>query len=351
LTPTPFLATLLAMARPVRLQHEAAVYHVTMRGNERRPIFRDDSDRGRFLTQLAQSVGLFAVRLYLYCLMTNHVHLVLGAPRANLSRFMQRLETAYTVYFNRRHHRCGHLFQGRFGSVWVDRDEHLLKLSRYVHLNPVFTRQVKCLSLKERLEILRGYPWSSYRSYVGYAKRQAFVEYGPVLSVVEPGPSGQEETFREFVEAGIENIDAAFMDTRRASRLCIGSDAFRDRVEFLYHRTLKDRPVSQDVSFRRSGRIVPVEWLVPMVCRELGVAEHDILRRRRNSVERWILARLLCRVSGLTQRQAAVVLGVHNGSAISVQMKLLDLRMSKNHRLADRITQMEEQLRQMCTNA
>ena len=99
------------MARPIRIEYEAAVYHVTMRGNDRRILFEDDFDRERFLAKLAESGILFETRLYLYCLMTNHVHLVLGTPRANVSRFMQRLETAYTVYFNRRHKQLSGLYR------------------------------------------------------------------------------------------------------------------------------------------------------------------------------------------------------------------------------------------------
>jgi REP element-mobilizing transposase RayT len=108
------------MARPIRIEYEGAVYHVTLRGNERKPIFKTDADRERFIRTLSDSVDRFDIRLYLYCLMHNHVHLVLETPRANLSRFMHRLQTAYTVYFNRRHRRCGHLMQGRFGASLVD---------------------------------------------------------------------------------------------------------------------------------------------------------------------------------------------------------------------------------------
>ena len=111
---------------------------MTACGNRRSDIFRKDQDRERFIGQLAESVRLYDVRLYLFCLMTNHVHLVVETPQANLSRFMQRLQTAYTVYFNRRYNQSGHLFQGRFGSSVVDEDEYVLDLSRYVHLNPVF---------------------------------------------------------------------------------------------------------------------------------------------------------------------------------------------------------------------
>jgi REP element-mobilizing transposase RayT len=103
------------MARPQRIEYEGAVYHVAVRGNERQAIFRDDADRAYFVRVLGESVKPFDVRLYLYCLMTNHVHLVVETPRANLGRFMHRVQTAYTVHFNRRHRRSGHLTQGRYG--------------------------------------------------------------------------------------------------------------------------------------------------------------------------------------------------------------------------------------------
>jgi len=104
------------MARPQRIAYEGAVYHVTARGNERRAIFRDDADHERFLRVLGESVTQFEVRLYLFCLRSNHLHLVAETPRANLGPFMHRLLTAYTVYFNQRHARCGHLLQGRYGA-------------------------------------------------------------------------------------------------------------------------------------------------------------------------------------------------------------------------------------------
>ena len=120
------------MARPLRLEYEGAVYHVTIRGNQRGIIFQDNEDRERFIDKLAESVQRYEVRLYLYTLMTNHTHLVFETPRGNLSQFMHRLQTAYTVFYNRKHHQSGHLMQGRFGSTVVDEDEYILKLSPYV---------------------------------------------------------------------------------------------------------------------------------------------------------------------------------------------------------------------------
>ncbi len=173
------------MARPLRIEYPGAVYHVTMRGNNRRCLFRWDQDRERFLLSLSESLERFDVRLYLFSLMTNHIHLVLETPRGNLSRFMHRLQTAYTVYFNRRHRESGHLMQGRFGASVVDEDGYILKLSRYVHLNPVFIKAYKSKPVHERVQMLRNYRWSSYRSYIGRSKRLDFVEYSPILDMIE----------------------------------------------------------------------------------------------------------------------------------------------------------------------
>ena len=95
---------------------------MTIRGNERKAIFKTDEDREQFLIKLSESVERYDVRLYLYALMTNHAHFVLETPRGNLSRFMHRFQTAYTVYYNRKHRRSGHLMQGRYGASVVDED-------------------------------------------------------------------------------------------------------------------------------------------------------------------------------------------------------------------------------------
>jgi putative transposase len=131
------------MARKLRVQYEGAIYHVTMRGVERRPIFKDDEDRERFLKRLGEAVEEFGLRLYLFSLLQNHIHLLVETPQANLSAFMHKLQTAYTVYYNLRHRRAGHLMQGRFGAEPVQGDTHLLKLTRYIHLNPVFVGRMR----------------------------------------------------------------------------------------------------------------------------------------------------------------------------------------------------------------
>ncbi|MDD2710311.1 MAG: transposase [Verrucomicrobiae bacterium] len=156
------------MARPIRIEFEGAIYHITARGNERRAIFHTELDRSIFLTTLAEMVERFAVILYGYCLMGNHYHLILETPRGNLSRALGWLQTTYTVRFNRRHHRNGHLFQGRFKAHLVEADEHARALVEYVHLNPVRMELEPGDPLPpERESKLTFYPWSSHRAYAG----------------------------------------------------------------------------------------------------------------------------------------------------------------------------------------
>lgn len=108
------------MARQLRVEFEGAIYHVMVRGNRRKNVFVDEHDYSRFLQRLSESIGTYNVRVYMFCMMPNHVHLVVETPQANISRFMQSLITGYTVYYNLRHQQCGHLFQGRFKSKIVE---------------------------------------------------------------------------------------------------------------------------------------------------------------------------------------------------------------------------------------
>ena len=333
------------MARPQRIEYDGAVYHVTARGNERRPIFLDDADRARFIAVLAESVGQFDVRLYLFCLMANHIHLVVETPGANLSRFMHRLETAYTVYFNRRHDRCGHLVQGRYRASLVEREAYLLRLSRYVHLNPVFTKALRRRPVGERIALLRRYPWSSYRSYIGKDRRLAFVDYGPVLETVA---SGRSSAYRRFVEAGIAQIDAAFIEETRLSRLCIGSDDFRARIRTLYDELLRGTSRVEDVAFHRAMPRLAADQILEVVSKGLGVERALLSRRRRNSMNRAITSRMLCQYGGLTQRQAANRLGLRSGAAVSAQLRRLTEQLENSPALRKKLAQINAALKVLC---
>lgn len=333
------------MARPLRIEYQGAIYHVTLRGNNRRVIFKQDFDRERFLQKLAESVRQFDIRLYLFCLMENHVHFVLETPRANLSRFMHRLLTAYTVYFNRKHNESGHLMQGRFGATVVDENEYILKLSRYVHLNPVYLKAHRNKSVQERIQLLRHYPWSSYRSYIGKAKPLEFVRYGAVLEMMDRPRKNQAAEYQRFVESGIADIDTAFIETKGRSRLCIGSDERRARMETHYQQMLEGLDKKEDVSFRRESTVHSVEEVLGVACEVLRINREILTRRSKDSLIRPVVAKMLCQYAGLTQRQTAEIMGVSSGVAVCLQIRKVQERMSKDRDLQKHWTQIEEHLR------
>lgn len=140
------------------MEYRGAICHVTVRSNGGTALFGDDKDRWYLLGRIAEAAELNGVLVYVYCLMRNHVHLALETPRGNLGRFMQGVLTGYGVYYNRRHWTHGHVTQGRYGAKLVEGNEYLLKLSRYVHLNPVKVEGMRREPVVERLEALRSYP-------------------------------------------------------------------------------------------------------------------------------------------------------------------------------------------------
>ncbi len=125
------------MTRPLRIQFDGAYYHVTSRGNERKNVFRNNRDREQFLSYLKSAHYRYKAVFHVFCLMNNHYHYLLETPKGNLSQIMHHINGAYTNYFNIKHRRREHLFQGRYKAIVVDADSYAGELSRYIHLNPV----------------------------------------------------------------------------------------------------------------------------------------------------------------------------------------------------------------------
>jgi REP element-mobilizing transposase RayT len=185
------------MSRQLRLQFPGAVYHVTARGNARQDIFADDADRTRFLDLLGREIEQHRWRCHAYCLMDNHYHLLIETPEANLSRGMGRLNMAYAQSFNRRHERAGHLFQGRFHAIVVEKDSHLLELCRYLVRNPV--RAGTAATPED-------WPWSSYRATAsGRGTGPGCPDWlttGWVLQQFGGADAGARRAYRRFVREG-----------------------------------------------------------------------------------------------------------------------------------------------------
>lgn len=181
------------MARPLRLEYPGALYHVTARGNAREPIFLDLQDTQEYLSVLALVVERFNWLCHAYCLMANHYHLMIETPDGNLSAGMRQLNGVYTQRFNRRHGRVGHILQGRFKAILVDRDSYLVELCRYVVLNPVRAGMVKEPS---------AYPLSSYRPTMGLDPVPRFLTVDWVLSQFAKTKVSARRRYSEFVKAG-----------------------------------------------------------------------------------------------------------------------------------------------------
>jgi REP element-mobilizing transposase RayT len=305
------------MARLLRVQLAGAIYHVMVRGNERRSLFKDERDRRRLLEQLAHARELHGVRLYLVCLRPNHVHLLLETPQANLSAFMARWLTAYTVYFNRRHQRVGHLTQGRFKAQLVEGNQYLLKLSRYIHLNPVCGKRWEAVALSARQAHLRAYRWSTYRSYAGLESDWPWIDYAPLRAMV--GGSGESTGgYGAYVESGLARTNEEFAGIYREARLSVGSAEFADRVRQVYAQGTRAAAHPEDVALRRRAtpRLSSGEVL-SAVAAVLGLREQVFRTRSRDSLPRALAAWALVRYAGLNQREAAGVLGLGTGAAVS----------------------------------
>ena len=232
------------MARPLRIERAGVWYHVTARGNERKAIYRSDRDREHFLELLPVMVERFRCRLYAYVLMENHFHLLLETLEENLSRALQWLNVSYSVWFNRRYQRVGHLFQGRFKSVVVEPTVWGLSLSRYLHLNPVRLRRLRSDKggrsrarhgvgeqptaelVRQRLQELRRFPWSSYPAYAGARKAPAWLEPEQVLSLGGGRPAQWCRNYRQDCEAAVrEGITEVPWDHLKGG-LILGSAEF-----------------------------------------------------------------------------------------------------------------------------
>lgn len=239
------------MARPLRIEFHGALYHLMSRGYERRPIVRDDADRQRRLDWLRRTVETYGWRLHAFVLMNNHEHLFVETPEGNLCAGMQYLNGSYTSYFNRRHRRVGHLFQGRFRGQLIEEEGYFLEVSRYIHLNPVRARRV------ERPE---QWPWSSFPGYCRQRLALEWVSYAAVLGEFGRGAAARRE-YARFVRAGMrERIRSPFTSARGG--LLVGSEGFVERVRKLIDGRSPDGAVPQLKRLRRRPPLTRIAAVV-----------------------------------------------------------------------------------------
>ncbi len=206
------------MARPLRIEYDGALYHVTSRGNARKAIFRGDEDRELFLDTLKNVNEKYNWLCHAYCLMNNHYHLLIETPDGNLSKGMRQLNGVYTQRYNKRNKKIGHIFQGRYKAILIQKESHLLAVSRYVVLNPVRAKAVK-------------YPekwkWSSYKATAGFEKPHNCLTIDCILSEFGKQRRRAEREYREFVLSG---IGEEIFWTKVKGQSILGEDSFVERL-------------------------------------------------------------------------------------------------------------------------
>lgn len=304
------------MARPLRLEFEGAYYHITSRGNLRDRIFFDAKDREKFLEILKRTKERYGYLLHAYALMDNHYHLLIETPKANLSQIMQNVNTSYTVYINKRHKRYGHLFQGRFKGIIVDKETYLVVLTRYIHLNPVRARIVK------RPE---DYRWTSYREYIGDSKeKESLADTTETLSCFSKKKNAAINAYREFVSDSISEESNPLEDVEAG--LIMGGKQFKELIRKLLHGRKPDEEIPQLKRFREE---IPIDKIIKTCCEYYGKKKEELLARGKGKKERKTLIYLSKVMSNAKNIEIGRYYGV-KGSTVSEALKEVETRIKRD---------------------
>ncbi len=276
------------MARQPRIEYQGAFYHVTSRGNMRAEIFFEDADRERFLDILRRTKERYAYSLHAYVLMDNHFHLLIETPLGNLNKLMQNINTSYTVWINKKYRRSGHLFQGRYKAIIVDKDNYILSLGRYIHLNPVKAGIVK--HPKE-------YSWSSYREYIGN-RLTSLVDNTDTLLYFSEDIKRARVEYKNYVENNMEEAKNPFDEVK--AEIVLGVEGFIERIKKL----ISDKKTNQEFSsVKKLYKYKPIDGVVDKVANYYSLTQEDLRRRTRKNIRaRKIaiyLSKTICQQSNL----------------------------------------------------
>jgi REP element-mobilizing transposase RayT len=323
------------MARALRIKYKGALYHITSRGNERRNIFRYDQDRKFFIQTLKESLNIYGVILYSYVLMSNHFHFLLETPLANLSEFMRQFNITYTSYYNRRYNRVGHLYQGRYKGILIQKEGYLNILTRYIHLNPVRVEKMQNTSLLEKEKYLKQFKWSSLKGYLNEDNIESFVDYKTVLA--EYG--GDNQKGRQLYWQTLQSDLSQKIEIKRkiVGDSILGNDSFVKKVKEKY--LWKDE--KEIPSIRKINSYCSKDKVIQIVCKEIG-KDFDYIKSHKGA-NRQILMEMLYRYAGLKGREIGKLIGL-DYSTVSVGRKRLREKMFSNNSVQNLVRRIEDSL-------
>jgi len=321
------------MARALRIKYKNALYHIISRGNERRNIFADDPDRDFFLKTLKESLNTYHVILYSYVLMPNHFHLLLETPLANLSEFMRQFNITYTSYYNRKYNRVGHLYQGRYKSILVQKDNYLHILSRYIHLNPLRVLKMENVPISEKEKYLIQFKWSSLKGYINTNNTQSFVDYQTVL--LEYG--GDNPKGRNNYWQALQSDLSSKLEIKKQiiGNSILGNEQFIQEIKekYLMKREKEIPSVGKIHSYCTKDKVIEI------ACREIGKAWEQL--KSTPDSHRQILMEMLYRYAGLKNREIGELMAL-DYSTVSVGRRRLREKLFNKSNLRDLVRRIEE---------
>lgn len=318
------------MARPLRIEYEGALYHVTARGNERSKIFFTKKDYAKFREYIEEAQRKHGFILHAYVLMTNHFHFLIETPQANLSKIMHHISSSYTTYINIKRKRSGHLLQGRYKAILVDRDSYLLELSRYLHLNPVRAKMV---------EKPDDYPHSSYQGYVtGIA--EDILSTGTVLGMITKNEKAAKERYRAFVESAlVEEIASPLRKTYGGMIL--------GRVEFIKEtlQRLDDGQLDSVETSNRKALRAPAgqEEIMRLLSTHYGKSREEISTNCDMEIRK-VGIYLMKKHTGVSNREIGELFGGLSYSAVAKTVQRLSKELESNRELRGSLKLLEEKL-------
>ncbi len=330
------------MTRPLRINLAGGWYHISARGNKRQAIYNDNRDRAHFLDLIGEMIERHQVRVHAYVLMTNHYHLLIETPEANVSQAIQWLNVSYSVWFNKRHESSGHLFQGRFHSVLVEKGAWGLEVSQYLHLNPVRVtglglgkadrkqynagRRAEPSAEEEGrwLAVLRGYKWSSYGAYAGYERGAEWLTRRVLLGRLRRKGRRPEEIYRREVESQIKGQQKESPWLALHAGAVLGTKTFLARVRQVAEGDEGEQPGLKALRVRFS-----FEDVVRAVEKEKG-ERWDQFRDRRGDWGRDLALLVARRKCGMTQKTLGEAVGGLRAVAVNIAMRRMANRLEKD---------------------
>ncbi len=302
-----------------------------------------EEDAQRFREQLGDALAQDGVVLYAWALMPNHYHLLLETPHGNLAEFMQRLNTAYAMYFRYKRTRPGHCFQGRYGAKLVQGDDYLLRLTRYIHLNPVKTRTAQERTPEEKLRELKAYRWSSLAGYLDRRATEADVDYRWLDLMGCSGREACRRAYHAYIQACLTKTDPVLEEAYDQSAYAIGDKHHVREVETEISLSQRKCASPGDLKNSRLDRFTAADALsaAAAVC---GIPEHVLLGHgRKASLEKAMAIELACRQPGLTQRKIASALGFGE-HAVGKQRRRLAVRIKTDPMIGKKLDMLQRNM-------